>query len=565
MATSTGSLKTFFDANYLRTSTGSLKTLFDANYFRTSTGSLKTFFDLQYLRTSTGSLKTFFDANYLRTSTGSLRTLFDSRYMATSTGSLRAAFDNRYVSASGDTMTGGLLIVNGGHSLPSVEAGILLEVAGVMSGRTLRAQDLLQSSGSLVVQTTGFFRGNLTTQGVLSGASLVVSGGIKTNSGIVIQRQSDSNFLTLKDTSNSKSVGIYSGSGSPWNKISASTGSLYLDNYYGNAYLRVAGGAGGKSWKIIQVGTGTGSSYPDRAVLWHQESSVTAGNAIACTADANQLYSIYCSQSAAAQNDAFTNGFFLRAGTYTFSALGLTSSNKGAIDWYIDGTLAVTAQDWYTAGGAFNAVKTATVTVSNSGYHTLKGIVSTKNGSSSAYNMLLTKMWFVPSIDQTHVSPGADYAEWFRATPDSNGALPQKGELVCIDVTAPNAVRKCENEGDPNVMGIVSTNPSFVGNDRTFDGLPIPGTVLVGLIGQIPAKATVESGAVIRPGDGLTPASHRATREALAGEPTVGVALEGLERGEGTVQVLVAQERLPHRRRRQRPCAPDGERPEDRR
>ncbi|MBI3816331.1 tail fiber domain-containing protein [Candidatus Peregrinibacteria bacterium] len=134
-------------------------------------------------------------------------------------------------------------------------------------------------------------------------------------------------------------------------------------------------------------------------------------------------------------------------------------------------------------------------------------------------------------------SGGADYAEWFRVRVQSsefNGSEKnlQPGELVCVDVTAPNSVKKCENAADPNVMGIVSSNPSIVGNESTIGPLPAEamqrlGNVLVGLLGQIPAKVTDENGPV-RPGDSLTSASIPGyARRANAGEPTVGVALEG--------------------------------------
>lgn len=47
-------------------------------------------------------------------------------------------------------MTGGLLIQNGGT--PGViDAGLLLEIMGTASGRVLHAQDLLTSSGTLVI------------------------------------------------------------------------------------------------------------------------------------------------------------------------------------------------------------------------------------------------------------------------------------------------------------------------------------------------------------------------------------------------------------------------------
>jgi hypothetical protein len=80
-------------------------------------------------------------------------------------------------------------------------------------------------------------------------------------------------------------------------------------------------------------------------------------------------------------------------------------------------------------------------------------------------------------------------------------------------------------------MGIVSTNPAFIGN--AIHGADTESTlknhVLVGLIGQVPAKVSLEAGP-IRPGDALTASSIPGfARRAVAGESTVGVALEGFD------------------------------------
>jgi hypothetical protein len=147
--------------------------------------------------------------------------------------------------------------------------------------------------------------------------------------------------------------------------------------------------------------------------------------------------------------------------------------------------------------------------------------------------------------DQPYSSAGADYAEWFySSTPDL-----KSGETVCIDVSKNNTVTRCTRSGDNNIMGIVSTNASFIGNSRggVVDalGIPLPGYVLVGLIGQVPGKVMIESGAVIRAGDSLTAASIPGyTRKANAGESTVGVALEafsGAEGAKGTINVLISR------------------------
>ncbi len=141
--------------------------------------------------------------------------------------------------------------------------------------------------------------------------------------------------------------------------------------------------------------------------------------------------------------------------------------------------------------------------------------------------------------DSKFNSNGADYAEWFRFS----GTPLTAGEVVCIDVTKKNTVKRCANDADSNVMGIVSTNPGFVGNVITgADGIMPPGYTLVGLIGQVPAKVKIENGESIRPGDALTAGSTPGfARKARAGESTVGVALEGLESGQGVVNVLISR------------------------
>jgi len=141
--------------------------------------------------------------------------------------------------------------------------------------------------------------------------------------------------------------------------------------------------------------------------------------------------------------------------------------------------------------------------------------------------------------DGAHTTTGADYAEWFRVSGKLEAG---SGKLVCIDVENDETVKICDRQADPNVMGIVSSNPSFVGNAFWgADGIVPPGYVLVGLIGQVEAMVTDENGP-IRPGDSLTPASKAGyAMRARAGDPTVGVALDGSDAGEGTVTVLIAR------------------------
>ena len=143
-----------------------------------------------------------------------------------------------------------------------------------------------------------------------------------------------------------------------------------------------------------------GSPMPTRATMWHDASIVTAGNAIVITHDALQNYSLFSQQPNAADGDTFTQSFLLAAGTYTLAVLGQTNNSKGRIDWYIDNVKVVSLQDWYSAGVVYNVVQSvASITVTGSGRHVLKGVINGHNGSSSNYWMLLTKIWLVPASD----------------------------------------------------------------------------------------------------------------------------------------------------------------------
>jgi len=137
-----------------------------------------------------------------------------------------------------------------------------------------------------------------------------------------------------------------------------------------------------------------------RATMWHDESIVTNGNALTHALNVAQRYANYSYQDAAANADSFTNGCYLRAGTYTLYVLGVTHSSRGIIDWDLDGVEIVANQDWYSAATVYNVVKsTAAVAVTFDGWHLLQGTIDGKNGSATDFRMSLTKFWFVPASD----------------------------------------------------------------------------------------------------------------------------------------------------------------------
>ena len=137
-----------------------------------------------------------------------------------------------------------------------------------------------------------------------------------------------------------------------------------------------------------------------RALMWHGDAIVTAGNALTRAYYANQMYAARAYQDGPADGDTFTHGFMLRAGTYTFAVFGITSTSRGIIDWYVDDVLIESGQDWYSAAEGVNTTKTtASVAITYDGWHVLKGVINGKNASSSNYYMILTRYRFYPAAD----------------------------------------------------------------------------------------------------------------------------------------------------------------------
>ncbi len=136
-----------------------------------------------------------------------------------------------------------------------------------------------------------------------------------------------------------------------------------------------------------------------------------------------------------------------------------------------------------------------------------------------------------------YLTNGADYAEYFF----TKDADLQAGEVVCVDVTKENAVKRCVNNGDNNVLGIVSTNPSIVGNGKGLQRDNDPNYKIIGMLGQVPGKVSNENGD-LKVGDSLTAAATSGVmRKANAGESTVGVALQNFSGTTGTIQILISR------------------------
>jgi len=143
--------------------------------------------------------------------------------------------------------------------------------------------------------------------------------------------------------------------------------------------------------------------YPTRWTCWADEFLWTVGTGSGSVYVAGYVYTVDGYNVSGGNGDTCTTGALLAAGSYTFSVLGFTAAVAAKVDWYVDGTLIVGGQDWYSAGTVGGVLKTSSVVVALPGWHQIKGIVNGKNASSSGYFLQLAKLYFTPAADTTNV------------------------------------------------------------------------------------------------------------------------------------------------------------------
>lgn len=353
-----------------------------------------------------------------------------------------------------------------------------LNVLNTVSGAVLHAEKTLSSSGTLVVEGESTMLGEVTMQG-----DLLVNG------------------ITYP-----LSIGMGNG-----RRISNTDGGPAIT--FNNSYIEIERGGGGGERTILTLNN-TGNVGIDTTTPGSKltvSGAVVIGNNVGSEVAKAQL-DVKGSISGAvihASNSITSSGGLVWEGLASGSSLHLASTTGT--------TLTIDSERTDATGNLFEIYSDV---------------------SSDENKVFRIQANGVVHADGAYNSSGADYAEWFYA---GNQQL-KPGEVVCIDVTRSNAVKRCERDADGNIMGIVSTNPAFIGNSISgAGGIMPPGYALVGLIGQVPARVTNEGGE-IRPGDALTAASVPGyARKAAAGESTVGVALESMDEEEGTVNVLISR------------------------
>ncbi len=146
--------------------------------------------------------------------------------------------------------------------------------------------------------------------------------------------------------------------------------------------------------------------------------------------------------------------------------------------------------------------------------------------------------------DGTYSSPAADFAEML---PGVEGLEP--GDVVAV---GPDGTVCLASADDPQALvGVYSTEPAFVGGSGAQGPDAQTANIPVAIMGIVPVKVSAENGP-IRPNDSLTVSSipgYAAKAEPLfvldggeavyAGGEILGRALEGLDSGQGVIQVII--------------------------
>ncbi len=134
-------------------------------------------------------------------------------------------------------------------------------------------------------------------------------------------------------------------------------------------------------------------------------------------------------------------------------------------------------------------------------------------------------------------SSGADYAEYFKSADPS--LLP--GDLVVASQEASaSAVIKSNSPYNSKILGVISNNPSVVGNSAGGSHSGDPNYALVGIVGQVSTKVSSENGS-IEVGDYLTSSSlPGVAMKATKPGQVVGKALENYsDSGIGKIMAFV--------------------------
>lgn len=155
----------------------------------------------------------------------------------------------------------------------------------------------------------------------------------------------------------------------------------------------------GTAWRPINSAAYV--AYPQVNILFPTDFKVKTGcgGSIVINANSAMRFFQFGDQATPGNGDVIEASVWLEVGTYDVVVCGLTSTDRGKIDWSLDGLSPfMSAQDWYSGSAAYNVIKTGTLTVSVPGRHLLDATVNGKNASASNYYFSIA---YITLINQT--------------------------------------------------------------------------------------------------------------------------------------------------------------------
>ncbi|KKS33127.1 MAG: hypothetical protein UU95_C0040G0006, partial [Parcubacteria group bacterium GW2011_GWC2_42_12] len=305
-----------------------------------------------------------------------------------------------------------------------------------------------------------------------------------------------------------------------------------------------------------RLGIGTSTPYAKLSVVgpvvaeYFHATSTTATSTFAGGMNIGSGALVYDYSSAITSIGALETGnlnFETDAGAVSWVDLPLSAATAGTVESYtayLAGTSTLTI--YGTANGSGGLASGPFVGIGTTSPYSKLAVVDETTALRDVFTVSTSTSGLIFKVDSygrtyadgAYSGAGADYAEYFY-TADIDL---KSGETVCIDLIEPNAVKKCQRGHDNNVMGIVSTKPSIVGNNSVAVRNDPAHYAMIGLLGQVDAFVSAENG-VIKVGDSLTSASSTPgyAMRADGGDSTVGVALEPLKAGQGKIKVLISR------------------------
>ncbi|MEP7103702.1 MAG: kelch repeat-containing protein [Candidatus Dojkabacteria bacterium] len=137
-------------------------------------------------------------------------------------------------------------------------------------------------------------------------------------------------------------------------------------------------------------------------------------------------------------------------------------------------------------------------------------------------------------------SVGADYAEYMHV----KDATIEPGDIVKLDSVDAKSLIKTSKANDNDVIGVISTDPGFVGNITNIEDINNNRTdmKLLSMVGQVPVKVSTENGE-IKIGDPITSSSVPGVgMKADPGDSNIGLAQENYSGNIiGKISVLITR------------------------